>query len=134
VVCSYLRGGYLSEIVVRNLILRTVGRKPAVRLFSNPVGIAYVGNRGQQPPGTRQIRFGLHVGSSDLIGWVTREITNDMVGERVAQFLALEVKSPTGKVRPEQLNFIEVVKRAGGVAAIVRSVEDAEKAIKGEQS
>jgi hypothetical protein len=39
--------------------------------------------------------------------------------------IELEVKSPKGTVRPEQVAFIEMVKSSGGIAGVVRSVDDA---------
>ena len=62
----------------------------------------------------RPLHAGLAVGSSDLIG-----ITPS------GHFLAVEVKTPTGRIRPEQQKFVDAVNRAGGVAGIVRSVDDA---------
>ena len=59
------------------------------------------------------IKFGLCVGSSDLIGLYR------------GRFLAVEIKTPTGKATPEQLRFIEAVKRHGGIAGIARSPQDA---------
>ena len=59
------------------------------------------------------IKFGLCVGSSDLIGLYR------------GRFLAVEIKTPTGKATPEQLRFIEAVKRHGGIAGIARSPADA---------
>jgi len=64
----------------------------------------------------RPIKFGLCKGSADLIG-----VAKD------GRFLAVECKTSTGRVRPEQLTFIAAVKRAGGRAGIARSVEDALK-------
>ena len=61
----------------------------------------------------RSYRYGLAVGSSDLIGWTA-----------TGRFLAVEVKSAKGKATPEQLAFIEAVRAAGGVAGVVRSVDD----------
>jgi hypothetical protein len=40
-------------------------------------------------------------------------------------FLAIEVKSETGRLRPDQENFIQVVRSAGGRAIVARSVEEA---------
>ena len=48
-----------------------------------------------------------------------------MVGQPIAQFVSLEVKTASGRVRPEQENWKRVVERFGGVAAVVRSEEDA---------
>lgn len=62
----------------------------------------------------RMIRFGLAVGSSDLIG-----IAPD------GRFLAVEVKTKTGRASKEQLKFIDAVNNAGGIAGIARSPEEA---------
>jgi hypothetical protein len=40
------------------------------------------------------------------------------------QALFVEVKSPTGRVRPEQLAFLQTVTRAGGIGFVARSVDD----------
>jgi hypothetical protein len=48
-----------------------------------------------------------------------------MVGKRLALFLALEVKTATGPIMPEQKTFIENVRKAGGLAGVVRSVDEA---------
>jgi hypothetical protein len=66
----------------------------------------------------RRQAFGLCPGSSDLIGW--------FVFQGRAIFLALEVKTPKGKPTEEQINFIQQVRKAGGIAGVVRSVEDVE--------
>lgn len=72
----------------------------------------------------RLVRFGLCKGSSDLIGWQTMEVTQDMVGRRVAIFLAIEVKTASGKPTPEQLNFLKRVHDAGGRSGVARSIDD----------
>ncbi len=64
----------------------------------------------------RPIKFGLCNGSSDLIG-----VAKD------GRFLAMEVKAEGGRVRPEQVLFIEAVRRAGGRAGVARSVGEALK-------
>jgi len=65
----------------------------------------------------QRVRYGLAPGSADLIG---------ICGGR---FIAIEVKTPTGRVSPDQATWLECVRRAGGFAAVVRSVEDARAAI-----
>lgn len=41
------------------------------------------------------------------------------------RFLAVEVKTPAGKLTEHQLRFLAAVREAGGVAAVVRSVYEA---------
>ena len=95
-----------------------------VRLFRNNTGTL----RDQRG---RPVTFGLAKGSADLIGWTTRTITADMVGQRIAVFTSIEVKAPTGRVSPEQRQWLEAVQAAGGVAGVVRSVEDAQSLLTG---
>jgi hypothetical protein len=45
----------------------------------------------------------------------------------VAVFTSIEVKSATGRLRPEQRQWMEAVQAAGGIAGVARSVEDAEQ-------
>jgi dihydroxyacid dehydratase/phosphogluconate dehydratase len=71
------------------------------------------------------VQFGLARGSADLIGYRTITITPDMVGQQVAVFTSIEVKTPTGRIRPEQRAWMETVQAAGGIAGVARSVEDA---------
>ena len=66
-------------------------------------------------------------GGSDLIGYRRVRVTEEMVGQEIAQFAAVEVKTPRGRVRPEQQQFINHVLSAGGVAGIARSVDEAQK-------
>ena len=72
------------------------------------------------------VKFGLCVGSSDRIGITTVLITPDMVGRDVGVFTAWEVKA-TAKDHPtpDQINFIQAVRAAGGYAGVVRSVDEA---------
>lgn len=93
-----------------------------VRLFRNNTGTL----RDQHG---RPVTFGLAKGSADLIGWTTRTITPEMVGQQVAVFTSIEVKSATGRLRPEQQQWLEAVQAAGGIAAVARSVEDAQAAL-----
>jgi len=104
-------------------------------MFRNNVGTAWVGDATKLKDGSVMIRnprilhAGLCEGSSDLIGWRSLIITPDMVGERVAVFAALEVKSKNGRATAGQINFCRRVIEAGGLAGIVKSLGDAEKSL-----
>lgn len=89
------------------------------RLFRNNTGTL----RDQHG---RPVQFGLAKGSADLIGWRTVTVTPDMVGQQVAVFTSIEVKTPTGRLRPEQQQWLDAVQGAGGIAGVARSVEDAQ--------
>jgi len=104
-----------NETNIQHEIMLAASRVPGVRLFRNNTGFDK----------TAKVRYGLCVGSSDLIGWKTIEITPFHVGQKIAVFVALEVKTPKGRPTTEQLNFIDVVDSAGGHSGIVRSEEDA---------
>jgi hypothetical protein len=71
------------------------------------------------------VQFGLCKGSADLIGYRSITITPEMVGQQVAVFASIEVKTPTGRIRPEQQQWLDTVQAAGGIAGVARSVEDA---------
>lgn len=126
----------MTESTIQQSIRRL--SRGAIRLFRQNVARAWVGTAIKGPrqsislgPGdvlirnARPLRAGLREGSSDLIGWRTVTITPDMVGQRVAVFAAVEVKSETGRPTREQVQFLDVVRDAGGFAGIARSVADA---------
>lgn len=99
-------------------------------LFRNNTGIGWVGSATKKLPNglliienPRPFHAGLCTGSSDLIGWMPTVITKDMVGQKIAIFLAAEVKSGT-KPTAEQLRFIHNVREAGGIAGVTRSQAD----------
>lgn len=124
-----------SETSILRAIIKTlsIGKR---RLFRNTVGAAYIGKHVWSGAGTvtihrpTRVTFGFGPGTSDLIGWTSKIITDDMVGQRVAVFTALEVKTSTGRPTDAQKAFVEVVKEAGGIAGIVRSVEQAQELMK----
>ena len=64
-------------------------------------------------------------GGSDLIGYRQMVIGPEHVGRTMAVFTAVEVKSATGRATAEQRAFIQHVKQAGGIAGVVRSVDEA---------
>jgi hypothetical protein len=67
-------------------------------------------------------------GSADWIGYRSLTITADMVGKKLAQFVAIEAKRPTGGVvSADQKTFLQAVIDAGGCAGVARNAEDAEE-------
>lgn len=69
-------------------------------------------NSGAAKVGNRFIRFGWP-GCPDVLGQL-----------RDGRLLGVEVKSPTGKLRPEQSVFLDRIRGAGGVAFIARDCRD----------
>lgn len=47
------------------------------------------------------------------------------------RFLAVECKGPKGKPSPEQVEFIENVRKMGGVAFVARSLQDVKNGLSG---
>ena len=82
------------------------------RVFRNVVGLVTLSDG-------RKMRVGLCVGSADLIGWTKNGI-----------FLAIEVKTLTGKIRPEQSQFISQVNIFGGIAFVAHSPQEAAEKLK----
>jgi hypothetical protein len=109
-----------SETTMQQQIRLALGTNPDARIFRNQVGSL------PDPRTGRLVTFGLAKGSADLIGWRTVVVTPEMVGQRIAVFTSIEVKTPTGRVRSEQQAWLDVVQGAGGIAGIARSVTDAQ--------
>ena len=119
----------MNESNLQRLITLHVPK--SVRIFRNNTGMGWIGQVVSKTPTTitlknpRPLHAGLCTGSSDLIGWKSVVITPDMVGKTIAAFTAVEVKTSSGRATADQLNFIEQVRKAGGIAGIVRSPEEA---------
>lgn len=104
----------MTETPISREILLALGSRRDVRLFRNNVGVATTRDGSV-------IRFGLAPGSSDLIGWRAITVTPDMVGKTIAVFTGVEVKTPKGAIRPNQLTWQSAVRAHGGIAEILRS-------------
>jgi hypothetical protein len=107
-----------AETEIQQRIRLALGTRSDLRLFRNQVG------QLPDPRTGRPVQFGLARGSADLIGWRTITVTPDMVGQRVAVFTSIEVKTPTGRLTPAQHAWLGAVHKAGGVAGVARSVAD----------
>jgi hypothetical protein len=63
------------------------------------------------------VRYGVAGnGAADLLGFTVVEITPDMVGRKVAVFTAVEAKTGKQKPRKDQQDFLDMVRRKGGIA------------------
>lgn len=141
------------ETALQNQILLRYGREPDVTLFRQNVGMAKESavtrehlsrllallERDTREAASliralirepdRYTAFGLCKGSSDIVG-IVRVPVQRMLGDAIiARWLALEVKTATGRVSKEQQMFLDLVNRSGGVGRVVRSIEDAGAAI-----
>lgn len=113
-----------SEQAIQQNILLTCSRGD-VRLLRNNCG-SY-----KSPTGTF-VKYGVgNPGGSDLIGLRTVTITPEMVGQRIGQFVAVEVKRPGGRTTEQQEQFLAMVRQRGGLAGVARSVDDAQALLNG---
>lgn len=126
--------------VSENIILKIIQNNSLFfksRLFRNNVGMFNIIEKNKR----RVVKTGLCKGSSDLIGYTTKEITADMVGKKIAVFTAIEVKKSDWN-KNKKLNdheevqkmFIDNVKDSGGLAGFATSVDDLEKIINDNQN
>lgn len=94
-------------------VLIACNRLPGVDLYAVDVGGA---KRGHGTPGV-----------PDIIGWRQRvyERPAAKAVDIVAQAVGLEIKVGRDKLRPMQALYLDRLRKAGGIAAEVRVVEDA---------
>ena len=97
----------MSESDLLRSIMERLALIPGLVYWRNNTGIARTGGR--------YIAYG-HVGSGDIIGLLPG-----------GRFFSLELKTPENRKgpTPEQIAFGEAVSLAGGLYAVVRSVEEA---------
>ena len=88
-------------------------------LGSDSSGVWWRNNTGVAETRGYTIRYGLGNGSADLIGCFR------------SRFVAIEVKTPTGRQSEDQKRWQGCLERHGGIYAIVRSEDDA-RALLGE--
>lgn len=106
----------LSESEILHSI--RLSQPPHVTLWRNQVGVA-------EYPGGQRVPYGLTRGAADLIGIRSLLITEEHLGATIGQFTAIEVKSAKGRLRPEQVLFLNLVRSKGGLAYAAHSVEEA---------
>ena len=118
-----------SERRIQSEILMAAAAN-GMTLFRNNVGQGWTGKAERLADGSvlirepRPLHAGLCKGSSDLIGLRPLVVTDSMVGETLAQFVAVEVKSKRGRVTADQQRFLTFVHDAGGMDVVARCAGD----------
>lgn len=116
--------------LMKFLQLALGGRRDTRALRNHVAGEAWHGKAVKLPNGDvllknpRRVQCGLGTGTSDLIGWHTVTVTPEMLGRKLAMFMAVEVKARTGRLRSEQTDFLRCVKAAGGIALALREGQE----------
>jgi hypothetical protein len=92
-------------------------------------------NSGSLPlPEGGMLRYGLGVGSADLVGIVSVVVRANSVEaygdtQVIGRAFVLEVKWPGEKPTVDQVRWLKAVQRLGGFATVVHSVEEALAAV-----
>lgn len=97
------------ESDIQQQIRLELGKRPdLVVVFRNNIGNAIMARGGR-------VSFGVGgPGGADLIGFA-----------HTGRFVAIEVKTPSGKLSVDQQRFRDLVIRMGGIYRVMRSVADA---------
>lgn len=96
----------MREHEIQQRILLAIGNRPGLRVWRNQTG-ALKNDRGQL------IRFGCP-GSADILGIMAPD----------GRFLAIEVKTDSGRQSDQQRHFQTMIENHGGLYILARSVED----------
>lgn len=108
-----------SEASIQSAIMHALGKRRDCVVFRNPVGSAlHTDQRGH----TRRVAYGAGgTGAPDLIA--------EVKCGPVWVCVWLEVKTAEGRLRPEQTVWHEAARSRGRHAYVVRSVDDALRAV-----
>jgi len=102
----------MAERNLQHEIRLALGTDTRVVLFRNTTG--FYKHEG------RSISYGVGgPGGADLLGMLSPS----------GRFVALEIKTDRGQLTDDQERFLNLVRRRGGFATVVRSVDDARAAI-----
>ena len=103
-----LKSRPILEKTIKNAILNWLLHQPGVFAFVCPTTGIYDAKRGFWRTSSKR-------GIPDLLCCYK------------GKFIGIEVKTATGRLRPDQISFREALELAGGVFILARSVEDVEK-------
>jgi len=120
------------ETAIQNEIRIALSQRREGKLFRVNVGQAWTGNEIRQMEygailirDARPFKTGLPRGFSDLFGYTMVEVTEDMIGQKLPVFTAIEVKTEHGRVSDSQQQFLDIVGTDGAICGVARSVDDA---------
>lgn len=110
----------------RNLINEYLLNLPEnVRMFRTNSGMAWAGKstlKGEFRIIKNARPFhGMPEGWPDITGWTTIEITPDMIGQKIAIFSVVEVKTGRLKLSDKQNKFKDLIQRMGGIFRELRT-------------
>lgn len=98
----------MTEGQIQDAVRLVLGAETAGCWWRNNIGTAI------NPHTNQHIRYGVgNPGGADLIGL------------HRGRFVAAEIKTPTGRQSPEQLQWQRLVESKGGIYVVVRSADDA---------
>jgi len=122
--------------------LQILASSLGARLFRQQVGMGWIGKARRGPSGpvtlgrndvlirnARPFHAGIE-GMSDLGGWVSVEITPDMVGQTIAVYSQVEVKE-NARPTKQQIAWINAVNKAGGRAGIAHNEKELAEILSG---
>lgn len=103
---------YNRHQILVNEILCELSKNKNIRVWANNTGLALSFDS------ERFIKFGLE-GSADILGIIAPH----------GKFLAVEIKTGTGRQSSAQINFQKMITSRGGVYILARSVLDAVRGV-----
>jgi len=113
------------ERIIQNEIRLALA--PDAVLFRGNIGTAWTGDLVTKLPNgdmliknARPFNSGLPAGFSDLFG---------LTG--AGTFVAIEVKSPQGRLTDKQAHFLDFIAGRGGISGVARSVDEARRLLAG---
>lgn len=101
----------MIEARAQHEILAAWGAHPRVRIHRNNTGLFFTRTG-------RGVRAGV-VGAPDIEGIIAP----------YGRYIGIEVKSPTGRQRPEQVAYQRMTEAMGGIYILARSVADVDAAL-----
>lgn len=101
----------MKEPQIQDAVRLALGKVNDLVLWRNNVGVAQHWN-GRE---VETVKYGLANGSADLVGLLAPS----------GRWVALEVKAPKGRTTDEQGRWLALVRKMGGFACVVHSVEEA---------